>query len=73
MSTYTDEHAAAAADIMAAFTTIADTLDKHAGWLEDQLAGGQAPKWLVHQAITDSRYIAAVTRGDASAARAATP
>jgi hypothetical protein len=51
-------------DIMAAFNTIADALDQRAAWLEDQLAGGEPPKWLVREAVIAQRYIAAVARGD---------
>jgi hypothetical protein len=58
-------------DIMAAFTTIADAIDRHASRLEDQLAGGAAAKPLIYETVDDLRYIAAVTRGDVTPGAAA--
>ena len=51
-------------DIIEAFNILADALDRRADWLEDQQAGGQPDKWLVHQTVADYRYLASVARVD---------
>jgi hypothetical protein len=51
-------------DIIEAFNTIADALDRHADQLLDQQAGGRPDKVLVRESAAAIRYIAAVTRGD---------
>jgi F0F1-type ATP synthase assembly protein I len=44
------------------YLAIAAMLEALAGWLDDELAGGKPPKYLVHVAVGGALYVAEVAR-----------
>jgi hypothetical protein len=59
-------------DIIEAFNTIADAIDRYATRLEYRVTGGAALKPLAYETVDDLRRIAAITRvSDAPIAAAA--